>query len=98
MKNPIALPEPDPEDQTEGLLQSLIAECRQIIRDVVLSSAQATADDAERRRYLVSAVELMKIGASAGDAIARLRGGATPELRQRITVERVLSAPGKDKA
>ena len=76
-------------DPTEAQLQALIAECHQIIRDVVVPSAHATDDDDERRRYIDSAVQLVRIAASAGDTVARLRGGTTQETRQRIVVERI---------
>jgi hypothetical protein len=89
MKKHIALPTPD--DTTEALLQSLIAECHAVIRDVVLPSALGTDDGNERRRYLGCVSDLAGIGASVGDTIARLRGGGGVEARQRITVERVQS-------
>ncbi|HEY0267163.1 MAG TPA: hypothetical protein VGC16_10455 [Rhizomicrobium sp.] len=76
-------------DSAEALLQALIADCRAVIRDVVLPYAHATRDDGERRRYLDSAVDLVKIGAAVGDAIGRLRGGQPGEQRQRIIVERI---------
>lgn len=88
MKKPIALPTPD--DTTEALLQSLIAECHAVIRDVALPSALGTDDGGERRRYLYCVIDLVRIGASVGDSVARLRGGGG-EARQRITVERVQS-------
>jgi hypothetical protein len=77
------------EDQTEILLQELIADCRAVIRDVVLPYAHATRDDGERRRYIESAMGLMKIATSVADSIGRLRGGQASEQRQRIIVERV---------
>jgi len=88
MKNQIVIA-PDSTEQTETLLQGLIAECHHIIRDMVLPSAQATAEDHERRRYLASAVELVRIAATVGDTLVRLRGGTTQETRQRIVVERI---------
>ena len=39
---------------------------------------------------IIAAVDLVKAGAVVADGIARLRGGQqAPELRQRITVERI---------
>jgi len=88
MKNQIVIA-PDSTAETEALLQGLIAECHQIIREVVVPSANAAAEDHERRRYLQTAAELVRVGAAVGDTLARLRGGVTQETRQRIVVERV---------
>jgi hypothetical protein len=90
MKNPIA-DSPSSQDPTEALLQDLIGECRDMIRAMVLPSAQATDDDDARHRYLNCAMALARTGATVGDTIARLRGGLTMEQRQRIIVERVQS-------
>ena len=85
---------PTTADTTEARLEALIAECHQIIRDVVLPSATAVDSDMERRRYLDSAVELVRSATTVGDTVARLRGGAAAgEHRQRITVERVQALP-----
>jgi len=84
-------------NDSELLLQALIEECRQMVHDVVVPAARAARDDHERRRYLGSAIELVRAGATVGDAIARVRGGAQ-QSHQRITVDRVvraLPAPGQ---
>jgi hypothetical protein len=92
MKNqPVVIPpstEANP-DHTEALLQGLIAECHQIIRDVVVPAAQGAGTDSDRRYYLNSVVDLVRIANASGDTVARLRGGVHQELRQRITVERI---------
>lgn len=80
-------------DKTESRLEALIAECHQIIREIVLPATAVARDDIERRRYLDSAVELVRTGAAVGDTIARLRGGVAAEHRQRITVERIHTLP-----
>jgi hypothetical protein len=59
--------------QTEVLLLDLIGECHAIIREFVLPAAQAENGGVQRRRYLACAVELVRIAAAVGDAIARLR-------------------------
>jgi len=80
-------------DTTEALLEGLIAECHAMIRDVILPAARA-ADHADRRQYLGSANHLMDSAVKLGDAIGRLRGTAPlPELRQRITVEKIERQP-----
>lgn len=80
-------------DTAQAQLEALIAECHQIIRKVVLPSATDTDDGRERRQYLNCAVELVRIGATVGDTVARLRGAAAAEHRQRITVERIQALP-----
>jgi len=76
-------------DPAEALLHALIAECHAIIRDDVVPASRI-AQEFDRTRYYHSVVDLVGIANSSVDAITRLRGGgATPELRQRITVERV---------
>jgi hypothetical protein len=95
MKTQTILPPAAP-DETEALLQGLIAECHAVIRDAVLPGIRDTDDHGYRRYYIHSITELMETATKLGDAIGRLRGTApTPEIRQRITVEKVqrLSAP-----
>jgi hypothetical protein len=79
-------------DTTETLLQGLIAECGEMIREHVRPAIEAT-DDPYRKSHLVhAAIDLMKTGAVVADSIGHLRGGQqAPELRQRITVERIQS-------
>jgi hypothetical protein len=95
MKTQTVLP-PTDHDQTEALLQGLIAECQAIIRDAVLPGIRDTDDHHHRRLYIHSVTDLVESATKLSDAIGRLRGtGPQPELRQRITVERVqrLSTP-----
>lgn len=73
----------------------LIAECHGIIRDLV-RPAWKDADPVQRSTYIHAVSSLADSAVKLGDAIGRLRGTApSPELRQRITVEKVqrLSAP-----
>ena len=78
-------------DDTESLLRGLIAECGAMIREQ-LRPAMDAQDDPLRKGYLVQdAVHLMQTSGALAEAIARLRGQPAPELRQRITVERVIS-------
>lgn len=85
-QTPIPPAEPDP---TEELLRALIAECSAMIREQVRPAFDATAERHEKCGYAAAAVSLVKIAARVGDTVARLRGEAAPELRQRITVERI---------
>jgi hypothetical protein len=80
-------------DTTEDQLRALIAECHQIIREDVLPHAAKVQDDTDRRFYMNSVIELVRIAATVGDTIGRLRAGGAIEQRQRITVERVQSLP-----
>ncbi len=89
MKTQTILP-PTDHDQTEALLQGLIAECQAIIRDAVLPGIRDTDDHHHRRLYIHSVTDLVESATKLSDAIGRLRGTApTSEIRQRITVEKV---------
>lgn len=89
MTTALILPPDASRDETEALLQGLIAECRQIIREVVVPAARDARDDDEKRRYLDTAIDLVRIGATVGEAAARLRTGTTAQTHHRITVERI---------
>ena len=80
---------------TEALLDSLIEECRRLVREVATPSMAAMTDPLERRLFMQSAVSFIEAGAKVGDTVARLRGGATvqPETRHRVFVEHVAAAP-----
>jgi len=89
MKTQTLLPPAAP-DHTEALLQGLIAECHAIIREAVLPGIREADDHHHRRLYIHSITDLVESAAKLSDAIGRLRGTApAPEVRQRITVERV---------
>jgi len=95
---PLPLAAPDAADTTERLLQGLIAECHAMFREQVRPSFDACTDIFNRDTYIGSAIRLAETGARLSDAIGRLRGGQqAPEMRQRITVERIsrLSPPGE---
>jgi hypothetical protein len=78
------------EDPTEALLLDLIGECRAMLREQVRPSFDTAEDIHDRRESVSAAISLAKTGAKLSDAIARLRGGhPAPELRQRITVEKI---------
>lgn len=80
---------PNGTDITEDLLQGLIAECGEMIRAQVRPAFDAVAEAHHKSMMVRSAVDLVQTGAKVAEAIARLRGQAEPELRQRITVERI---------
>ena len=87
MKTQTTLP---PADPTEALLQGLIAECHAVIREVLVPGLRAVDPD-DHRSHIHSINDLMGSAVKLSDAIGHLRGTAptTPEIRQRITVERV---------
>ena len=86
MKTPTTLP---PADPTEALLQGLIAECHAVIREVLVPGLRAVDAD-HHRAHIHSINDLMGSAVKLSDAIGHLRGTApAPEIRQRITVERV---------
>lgn len=78
-----------PNDITEELLHGLIAECGAMIREQVRPAFDSFEEPHRKSEMVRAAVELVQTGAKVGEAIARLRGQAAPELRQRITVERI---------
>jgi hypothetical protein len=77
------------DDPTERLLQDLIAECHAMLQEQVRPSFDTGEDLHDRSACVTAAIGLAETGAKLADAIARLRGGQAPELRQRITVERI---------
>lgn len=74
------------QENTEALLNSLIAECRQIVRVFSGDFMNCELDPQTRWKALDAMMELVKTGANVGDAVSRLRGGG--ETRHRIVVER----------
>ena len=90
MQNP---PQAELPQTTEALLEGLVAECHALIRAEIVPAARK-ADDADRIDYLRCAAQMMETAVKLADAVGRLRGTAPqPELRQRITVERVQGPP-----
>ncbi len=82
-------------DSTQALLEGLIAECHAVIRNDILPLVRS-ARDLDKCGYLNAVTDVMGTAVALADAVGRLRGTAPqPELRQRITVERIqrLSAP-----
>jgi uncharacterized protein YbjT (DUF2867 family) len=87
MKKQILLP---PEDPAEALLMALMADCQAIIRDNVLPGMAGADEHHYRRTYIHSVGQVMECAVHLSDAIGRLRGVMpAPEMRQRITVERI---------
>jgi len=85
------------DDPTEALLHGLIAECHAAIRDVIMPAARQ-AEHSDRRHYIGSVTHLMDSAVKLGDAIGRLRGTAPqPEMRQRITVEKIQTLPSQSR-
>jgi len=79
-----------PPSGTEALLDSLIAECRRLVREVATPSMVAMTDPLERMRFMQSAVSFIEAGAKVGDTVARLRSGVgQTETRHRVLVEHV---------
>lgn len=82
-----------PTGNTQALLEALIAECHAVIRDDI-RPAYTSATALERSGYIHAVSELADSAVKLGDAVGRLRGTAPqPEIRQRITVEKVQSLP-----
>ena len=76
------------EGDTEYLLNGLIAECHYMMREIALPTAAETTEGDQRARFISSAIDLARTGASVGKAVAKLRAaGQMPEMRQRHIVE-----------
>lgn len=82
------------EGDTEHLLNGLIAECHLLMRSVALPTAMRSVDADTRNQFLGTAINLAKVGAKVGGAVAKLRGaGTVNEIRQRHVTEHVLTTP-----
>jgi len=68
------------EGDTEYLLNGLIAECHYMMRELALPSAALTREGDLRMRFISSAMDLARTGASVAKAIAKLRAIQVPEL------------------
>jgi hypothetical protein len=68
---------------TETELNSLIAECRFLMREIAFNSARLTYDAGDRIRFLSSAESMALTAAKIGDTIGRLRGGGAPAVETR---------------
>jgi hypothetical protein len=76
---------------TEQLLNDLIAECHFLMQDVALRTICQTVEPLERMRFMDTAMSFAVTGAKIADAIGRLRNGGAPApgFHQHVTVERV---------
>ncbi|HEX4533199.1 MAG TPA: hypothetical protein VH000_03130 [Rhizomicrobium sp.] len=81
-----------PAGDTESLLNSLIAECHYLMREVAFRSMCQTHDARDRVRFMSSAMEFATTGAKVAEAIVHLRNGQVPvEVRRShhtMTLER----------
>ena len=91
MENQIAS---QPEDPIEALLQGLIADCRILIRDEILPAARA-GKYKDWQNHIRDVTDVMDTAVKLADAVGRLRRPEPPppEMRQRITVEKIQSLP-----
>jgi hypothetical protein len=86
-------PPPEITATTEALLEGLIAECHAIIRDGILPAVQAGKYD-HWHNHIQDVTDMMEAAVKLADAVGRLRRPEPPpELRQRITVEKIQSLP-----
>jgi len=85
---------PEAREETEALLNSLIAECRGYVRVIGAHFEDPATDPHVRWKFMEMVMELVKTSAIAGETVAKLRGGAVSETRQRIIVERSLTGGG----
>jgi hypothetical protein len=83
------------DNNTESLLQGLIREVHTIVREDIRPVIAEIDEPNDKVHMIGSAIRMIGCAVSISDAINRLHGGgvAAPEIRQRITVERVASAP-----
>lgn len=82
------------EGDTEHLLNGLIAECHLLMRSVAMPTAMRAIDADTRNQFLGTAINLAKVGAKVGRAVAKLRtsGANNTEFLQRDVRERYFSA------
>jgi len=86
-----AISAPDP---AEALLLGLIHECHAVMRDALAPAVREAPDRHDRSSAISDILSLTRACSELGDSVARLRRGGEekpPEMRQRITVERVQS-------
>lgn len=82
------------QDEAEALLLGLIQQCHAVIHDSLAPAVRDAEEPLDVSNHVRSIVSLADAGCKLSDAIRRLRGGGEerpPELRQRITVERLQS-------
>lgn len=88
-----------PPDETEALLNGVIADCRLFLREIVFHSARLAALESDRSTFIQDACRMAKTAGGVGKEIARLRRAANTdrvgENRQRIIVERVERIPAR---
>lgn len=84
-------------DETEALLNGVIADCRLFLREIVFHSARLAALESDRTSFIDAASRMAKTAGGVGKQIAKLRraanAGQIGENRQRIIVERVERLP-----
>ncbi|MBV9548151.1 MAG: hypothetical protein JO256_00580 [Alphaproteobacteria bacterium] len=84
---------PNDDDTAQVILQQIMAECGNIIRDQLRPAIEAADDRYGVSSLLGDVVSAAKTAAHLADAVGRLRGNLpAPEMRQRIVVERVEQA------
>lgn len=74
----------------------LIQECHAVVRDALAPAVRQAAGQYDGSRAISDILSLVRASTELGEAICSLRRGGKekpPELRQRITVERVQSGP-----
>jgi hypothetical protein len=70
------------ERDTEYLLNGIIAECHYMMRELVLPTAAEARLGDQRVRFISTAIDLARTGASVGKAVAKLRAAVQiPETR-----------------
>ena len=72
--------EPEPQG-TEELLNSLIGECRELMRDLA-DYAQYVAEPSDRTHLSTAAARIALIGARVGRAVGKLRSPAVANVQQ----------------
>lgn len=88
-----------PPDETEALLNGVIADCRLFLREIVFHSARLAAMETDRSSFIDAACRVAKTAGGVGKQVAKLRraanAGQIGENRQRIIVERVERGPAR---
>ena len=97
-EEPPPLDAQSPPADTESLLNSMIAECHYLMREVAFRSMCQTRDAHDRVRFMASAMNFATTGAKLAETIVHLRNGDVPgdvrRTHHTMTLERKIVGEG----
>ena len=92
-------PERKFEDDTENMLNEMIADCQFLMREVAYRCIAQASDPADRSEFLGRALDCAAVGAKIADSISRLRAVPLDEDRKMaimLETKRLLGDPDAD--